>query len=71
MRILIKEKKWNIFIGNIVLVCDIHEQDGIFSIVFPYGDKKVSLKSNNIDRTLKYLEKLFLKNEIQYNKKSA
>ena len=71
MRILIKDKKWNMFIGNFVLVCDIHEKDGIFSIEFPYGDKKVSLKSNNIDRTLKYLENIFLNKEIQVSKKSA
>lgn len=71
MRILIKDKKWNMFIGNFVLVCDIHEKDGIFSIEFPYGDKKVSLKSNNIDRTLKYLENIFLNEEIQISKKSA
>ncbi len=71
MRILIKDKKWNMFIGNFVLVCDIHEKDGIFSIEFPYGDKKVSLKSNNIDRTLKYLENIFLNEEIQVSKKSA
>ena len=50
---------------------DIHEKDGIFSIEFPYGDKKVSLKSNNIDRTLKYLENIFLNEEIQISKKSA
>ena len=71
MRILIKDKKWNMFIGNFVLVCDIHEKDGIFSIEFLYGDKKVSLKSNNIDRTLKYLENIFLNEEIQVSKKSA
>ncbi len=71
MKILIKDKKWNMFIGNMVLVCDIHENNGIFSIEFLYGDKKVSLKSNNIDRTLKYLEKLFLDTEIQVSKKSA
>ena len=71
MRILIKDKKWNMFIGNFVLVCDIHEKDGIFSIEFPYGDKKLSLKSNNIDRTLKYLENIFLNEEIQVSKKSA
>ena len=71
MKILIKDKKWNMFIGNMVLVCDIDENNGIFSIEFLYGDKKVSLKSNNIDRTLKYLEKLFLDTEIQVSKKSA
>ena len=71
MKILIKDKKWNMFIGNMVLVCDIHENNGIFSIEFLYGDKKVSLKSNNIDRTLKYLEKLFLNTETQISKKSA
>ena len=71
MKILIKDKKWNMFIGNMVLVCDIHENNGIFSIEFLYGDKKVSLKSSNIDRTLKYLEKLFLDTEIQVSKKSA
>lgn len=71
MKILIKQKKWNMFIGNMVLVCDIHEENGIFSIVFPYGDQKVFLKSNNIDRTLNYLEKLFLNTETQISQKSA
>ncbi len=71
MRILIKDKKWNMFIGNIVLICDIHEKNGIFSIEFPYEDKKILLKSNNIDRTLNYLEKIFLKDEMQFSQKSA
>lgn len=71
MKILIKDKKWNMFIGNIVLVCDIHEDKGIFSIEFLYEDKKVSLKSNNIDRTLKYLETLFISSQAQLNKRSA
>lgn len=71
MKILIKDKKWNMFIGNIVLVCDIHENKGIFSIEFPYRDKKISLKSNNIDRTLNYLEKIFMNEEIQLAEKSA
>lgn len=71
MKILIKDKKWNIFIGNIVLVCDIHEKNGIFNIVFPYGDKTISLKSNNIDRTLNYLEKIFMNKDTQITEKSA
>lgn len=71
MRILIKDKKWNLFVGNIVLVCDIHEKNGIFSIEFSYGDKKISLKSNNIDRTLNYLENIFLNADTQISEKSA
>ena len=71
MRILIKDKKWNLFVGNIVLVCDIHEKNGIFSIEFPYGDKKISLKSNNIDRTLNYLKNIFLNADTQISEKSA
>ncbi|WP_300392796.1 hypothetical protein [Fusobacterium sp.] len=71
MKILIKDRKWNIFVGNVVLVCDIHEKNGIFSIEFPYEDKIVSLKSNNIDRTLQYLESTFLKKELQVSQKSA
>lgn len=70
MKILIKDKKWNIFMGNIVLICDIHEKNGIFSIEFPYGNKKIYLKSNNIDRTLKYIENLFVENS-KPEKKSA
>lgn len=71
MKILIKDKKWNIFIENVVLVCDIHEKNGIFYIVFPYKDKKISLKSNNIDRTLKYLENIFTNRDMQFTEKSA
>ena len=72
MKILIKDKKWNIFVGNFVLVCDIHEKNGIFTIEFTYENQKIYLKSNNIDRTLQYLEDIFLKKEVQQvNKKSA
>lgn len=56
---------------NIVLVCDVHENNGIFTIEFPYGDKKISLKSNNIDYTLKYLENIFLNSEKKVKEKTA
>lgn len=71
MKILIKDRKWNMFIGNIVLVCEVHEKNGIFSIEFPYKNQKVSLKSDNIDKTLHYLETIFLDSQMKLREKSA
>lgn len=72
MKILIKNKKWNMFIGNMVLICDVREKSGIFYIDFIYNHKKITLKSNNIDRTLRYLEELFLlKEKNNQTQKSA
>lgn len=65
MKILIKEKKWNIFMGNIILICEVKEKNGIFTIEFLHNETKFMLKSTNIDKTLKYLEELFLNKEQQ------
>ncbi|MFK4785212.1 hypothetical protein [Fusobacterium sp. MFO224] len=59
MKILIKNKKWNIFFETKILVCDILEKNGIFNISFQYKGNNIIIKSKNIDNTLKYLDKLF------------
>lgn len=69
MKILIKNKKWNIFLGNTVLVCDVNQKEGVFFIKFEYGNKIVKIKSKNIDNTLKHLEEVFNEMEIKKNLK--
>ncbi|MDP0489321.1 MAG: hypothetical protein Q7K48_09070 [Fusobacterium sp. JB021] len=61
MKILIKNRKWNIFFETKVLVCDITEKNGIFNISFQYKDNNITIKSENIDNTLKYLDEVFKK----------
>lgn len=65
MKILIKNKKWNIFLGSTLLVCDVNQKEGMFFIKFEYGNKIVNIKSKNIDNTLKNLEEMFLELEIK------
>lgn len=68
MKILIKNKKWNIFFETNLLVCDVFEKNGVFSISFDYDDEKITIKSKNIDNTLKFLDKMFLKINEEENK---
>lgn len=68
MKILIKNKKWNIFFETCLLVCDVFEKNGVFSISFDYDDEKITIKSKNIDNTLKFLDKMFLKINEEENK---
>ncbi|WP_177162262.1 hypothetical protein [uncultured Fusobacterium sp.] len=65
MKILIKNKKWNIFLGDTLLVCDVNQKEGIFFIKFEYGNKIVNIKSKNIDNTLKNLEDMFVELEVK------
>lgn len=65
MKILIKNKKWNIFLGNTLLVCDVNQKEGVFFIKFEYGNKIVNIKSKNIDNTLKNLEDMFVELEVK------
>lgn len=59
MKILIKNKKWNIFFETKILICDIKEKDGIFNISFQYKGNRIIIRSKNIDKTLNYLENMF------------
>ncbi|MFA6878341.1 MAG: hypothetical protein WCQ76_05525 [Fusobacterium sp.] len=59
MKILVKNKKWNISFQTKVLICDIKESNGIFSIYFQYNGNNITIKSKNIDNTLKYLDEIF------------
>lgn len=61
MKILVKNKKWNISFQTKVLICDIKENNGIFSIYFQYNGNNITIKSKNIDNTLKYLDEIFKK----------
>lgn len=65
MKILIKNKKWNIFLGNTILECDVNQKEGIFFIKFEYENKIVKIKSKNIDNTLRHLEEVFDEIKIQ------
>ncbi len=65
MKILIKNKKWNIFLGDTLLVCDVNQKEGGFFIKFEYGNKIVNIKSKNIDNTLKNLEDMFVELEVK------
>ena len=65
MKILIKNKKWNIFLGDTLLVCDVNQKEGVFFIKFEYGNKIVNIKSKNIDNTLKNLEDMFVELEVK------
>lgn len=65
MKILIKNRKWNIFLGSTLLVCDVNQREGLFYIKFEYGNKIVNIKSKNIDNTLKNLEEMFLELEVK------
>lgn len=65
MKILIKNKKWNIFLGDALLVCDVNQKEGVFFIKFEYGNKIVNIKSKNIDNTLKNLEDMFVELEVK------
>lgn len=65
MKILIKNKKWNIFLGETLLVCDVNQKEGVFFIKFEYGNKIVNIKSKNIDNTLKNLEDMFVELEVK------
>ncbi|MCI6153184.1 MAG: hypothetical protein MR673_08685 [Fusobacterium perfoetens] len=66
MKILIKNKKWNIFLGNTTtLECDVIQREGLFYIQFEYDKKLFKIKSRNIDNTLKYLEDMFVGIELR------
>lgn len=65
MKILIKNKKWNIFLGDTLLVCDVNQKEGVFFIKFEYRNKIVNIKSKNIDNTLKNLEDMFVELEVK------
>ena len=65
MKILIKNKKWNIFLGDTLLACDVNQKEGVFFIKFEYGNKIVNIKSKNIDNTLKNLEDMFVELEVK------
>lgn len=59
MKVLIKNKKWETYFKNVKLVCDVNWRENICKINFAYGGKKISITSNNLDNTFKYLEILF------------
>lgn len=69
MKILIKNKKWNVFFETKILVCDIKEKDGIFNISFKYKGNLIIIRSKNIDKTLNYLENMFKLENLNLNLK--
>lgn len=59
MKIFIKKNRWFVDFDSIALVFDIDKNDNIYTLHFKYGDKKLNITSNNIDKTMKYLNNLF------------
>lgn len=59
MKIFIKNKKWETHFKNVKLVCDVNWKEDICKINFLYRGKKISITSNNLDKTFKYLENIF------------
>ena len=59
MRMLIKDNKWITSFENITITFDVEYGDEISDISFFYEGKRVHIKSNDIDKTFRYLEKIF------------
>lgn len=66
MKILIRNKKWETSFNKITLVFEVTGHNKIFDIKFSYQGKEITIKSNNLDKTFRYLEKIF--NSLEENK---
>lgn len=62
MKILIRNKKWETTFNRVTLICEVKNLNKIFNIKFSYNGNEITIKSNNLDNTFKYLEKIFNKN---------
>lgn len=59
MKILIKNKKWETSFKKVKLICEVTGRNKIFSIKFSYNGNEVTIRTNNLDNTFKYLENIF------------
>ncbi len=59
MKILIKNKKWETSFKKVKLVCEVTGRNKIFNIRFSYKGNDVTIRTNNLDNTFKYLENIF------------
>lgn len=62
MRILIRNKKWETSFNKITLICEVTNLNKIFNIKFSFNGNEITIKTNNLDNTFKYLEKIFNNN---------
>lgn len=59
MKILIRNKKWETSFEKVKLICEVTGKNNIFRIKFSYNGNEVTIKTNNLDNTFKYLENIF------------
>ncbi len=59
MKILIRNKKWETTFNRVTLICEVTNCNKIFSIKFAYKGNEITIKTNNLDNTFKYLERIF------------
>ena len=62
MKILIRNKKWETSFKKVKLICEVTSRNKIFSIKFSYNGNEVTIRTNNLDNTFKYLENIFNNN---------
>lgn len=62
MKILIRNKKWETSFKRAKLICEVTGRNKIFSIKFSYNGNEVTIRTNNLDNTFKYLENIFNNN---------
>ncbi len=62
MRILIRNKKWETTFNKITLICEVINHNKLFDIKFSYNGNEITIKTNNLDNTFRYLEKIFNNN---------
>ncbi|STO30691.1 Uncharacterised protein [Fusobacterium necrogenes] len=74
MKILIRNKKWETSFKDVKLICEVTGRNRVFDIKFSYSGNDVSIKTNNLDKTFRYLESIFnnnLSNEVSNENKIA
>lgn len=59
MKILIKNKKWETSFKKVKLICEVTGKNKIFNIKFSYRGNEVTIRTNNLDKTFRYLENIF------------
>lgn len=73
MKVLIKNNKWITTFENITVVFDVDIEKDYSLIKFSHNGKKIIIKSSDMTKTFKYLEKLFNKlgntDKKEYNAK--
>lgn len=62
MKMAFKSGKWIVTFGEVVLVCDIDQNDDRFVVSFNANGKKISLHTRNLDKTFRVLEGIYARN---------